>query len=608
MEFSVPVKYKGEAGLTMLASLATLDDTKSYPTLPEYAPYNPASDEAYLDFSIPPRSLAADGDTIYKGVVKIPYEMVGNGDAVVLFHTTAAGDNPTDFGSVTIYDDVSVTEMNLPILRQIIDIIESQRDDHAAVGKGSIYYVDPENGDTHANGNRGGRSDPYSTVQDCHDNAVTDYGHDVIFLVAGKTDGQTVLDEQVTITKNYVFIRGPGLGFLWKSTSNGDVLTVSGAGFEASGFELQTHTAGSGKGVVVTGEFIQLRDMVISNTRGDGITITDCSRAFIQNVRMYSTGQSGSGDGIAIDGTSSTTQLIEVVDCKIYDTQGDAISLAGSNVDNTIIARNVIHGSTGWGVNIGANVVGTFVVNNYLGNNTSGNIQDNGTNSDTERNEQWAKESSLTEAKGSGFVEATDSLEAIRDRGDAAWITGEDAGSGARTVTVTVDDGTDPLENATVRFTEGANTFSENTDSNGQVTFNLDDATYTVAIAKGGYSFGGTTETISADATPTYSMTQISISAPSSPLLSTLAITCYDEGGTVEEGVTIYAQMRTVPSGDTARAYDSRVISGTSNASGLVELTLVRNATYRIKRDSGDWQEFTPSAATETMDSFLGFD
>lgn len=186
--------------------------------------------------------------------------------------------------------------------------------------------------------------------------------------------------------------------------------------------------------------------------------------------------------------------------------------------------------------------------------------------------------------EGATFDTATDSLEAIRDRGDAAWTTGSggdateakqdtilarlgaitgtgdntvlgffkallskvaptpsdiggtfdpstdsteaiqealpatSTGTGARTVTVTVNDGTNPLENARVRITEGAVTYFGETDASGQITFNLDDATYTVGITKPGYSYGGTSLVITGNATPTYSMTQITTpSAPADP-------------------------------------------------------------------------------------------
>ena len=111
---------------------------------------------------------------------------------------------------------------------------------------------------------------------------------------------------------------------------------------------------------------------------------------------------------------------------------------------------------------------------------------------------------------GASYNETTDSLQALRDRGDVAWITGSSgAGTGARTITVTVTDNlATPLQNATVRFTEGANTFVASTNSSGVKEFNLDDATYTVAITKDGFEYFGGTLVVSADAPVTYVMTR----------------------------------------------------------------------------------------------------
>lgn len=70
------------------------------------------------------------------------------------------------------------------------------------------------------------------------------------------------------------------------------------------------------------------------------------------------------------------------------------------------------------------------------------------------------------------------------------------SGSGAYPINVTVTDGTDPLQNALVRVIEGINTFTVLTDVNGEGTFSLDAATWTVAVFKDGYAFTPTTRTV----------------------------------------------------------------------------------------------------------------
>jgi hypothetical protein len=74
-----------------------------------------------------------------------------------------------------------------------------------------------------------------------------------------------------------------------------------------------------------------------------------------------------------------------------------------------------------------------------------------------------------------------DTLKTLSDQIDGLSAS---TGSGARTVTITVNDGTTALQNARVRLTEGANTYTGNTNASGVIVFNVDDATYTVGITK----------------------------------------------------------------------------------------------------------------------------
>lgn len=96
----------------------------------------------------------------------------------------------------------------------------------------------------------------------------------------------------------------------------------------------------------------------------------------------------------------------------------------------------------------------------------------------------------------------------------ADWIAGS-SGTGARTVTITIDDGVSPLQNATVRMTEGANTYIATTNSSGVAVFNMNDATYVISIAKSGYTFSGASLVVSTDVSHTYSMTKNPIATPS---------------------------------------------------------------------------------------------
>jgi hypothetical protein len=159
------------------------------------------------------------------------------------------------------------------------------------------------------------------------------------------------------------------------------------------------------------------------------------------------------------------------------------------------------------------------------------------------------------------------------------------AGTGARTVTITINDGTTALQNAVVRFTEGSNTYRALTNASGIATFNLDDATYTLAVSKVGYYYAGTTMIVNGIETATYSMTAINVT-PGTGDLTTGYLTCLDEESVAEEGVSVRCQVVQAPASGTGFAYDSAVQLETSDADGLVEFPMIKGARYLVWRGS----------------------
>jgi len=176
-------------------------------------------------------------------------------------------------------------------------------------------------------------------------------------------------------------------------------------------------------------------------------------------------------------------------------------------------------------------------------------------------------------------------------------------GTGARTVTITVDDGTDELENAFVRLTNGAETYAGNTSAAGVIVFSVDDATWTVAITKSGYSFTPTTLVVNGDETQTYSMTGYTLT-PSSPGNVTGYLYCYSELGVVEQYVDVELVVYTADID--GYGFDQAVRTSTSDATGLVEFTnLVPGMTYMMRRGtqpvfSGLTGDFYQKYATNT--------
>ncbi len=209
---------------------------------------------------------------------------------------------------------------------------------------------------------------------------------------------------------------------------------------------------------------------------------------------------------------------------------------------------------------------------------------------------------SLRSALGMSAADLDSQLDAILAAASAG------AGTGARTVTITVNDGTTALQNAVVRLTEGVNTFRALTNASGVATFNLDDATYTVAITKSGYSYAGTTLVVDGTETRTYSMTVVSITPPDGPTKTVLTILCLDENGDADSGVSVSIRYVTVPADSVDIAFPGASITKTSNGSGVATFQVIKGATIEYKRGTRDvWLEAIMSDEdTTSITSFIG--
>lgn len=195
---------------------------------------------------------------------------------------------------------------------------------------------------------------------------------------------------------------------------------------------------------------------------------------------------------------------------------------------------------------------------------------------------------SVRSALGMSAADLDDQLDAILAAASAG------AGTGARTVTITVNDGTTALQNAVVRFTEGSNTFRALTNVSGVAVFNLDDATYTVAVTKSGYTYAGTTMVVDGTEAATYSMTAVSVTPPTNPDLSAIEVLCLDEDFAAASGIDVDFRMASVAAGDKNRAHPGAKKTVTSNGSGIARFEGPQGATIEWKRGTGQqWTAVT---------------
>jgi hypothetical protein len=196
-----------------------------------------------------------------------------------------------------------------------------------------------------------------------------------------------------------------------------------------------------------------------------------------------------------------------------------------------------------------------------------------------------------------------------------------DAGTGARTVVITVEDAaTDPIQNAQVRVTLGSESFIQLTDVNGEVTFNLDDGSWTVAITRFGYSFAGATLVVNGNENVTYTMT-LTVPPPFGGAEQVTAyLYTYNENGAPEVGVEVRSYAKALsPITDEQAAIlygfglDSTVRVAVSDGTGLVSIPgLFKGVTYGIWRgpaNSGrEFEVQIPEDATDpyTLPSIIG--
>jgi len=298
----------------------------------------------------------------------------------------------TETGSDLLLAPIGELVINPPLERNIIDIIESQRGEHTA--QGDTWYVSPNDGN---DSNGGGRFAPFATIQAAHD-AAGDGTHDVIILLADLGSGVTVASTAaaITISKRYLFIRGPGGDFSVKRSNSGNVFDVTGDGVELSGFRVETAATGSGRCVDVSGaDFVRVRKLQLDLSRGDGIRVINGSYCQVHDNILRDIGSGGAANGIHITSTGSGGLHNHVEDNRIYDTVGDGIQISNANSDHTIVRGNLVCDSSGWGIIIADGVTDAHVIDNFPANNTSGAISDSGTDTELHNNGHYATDTAL---------------------------------------------------------------------------------------------------------------------------------------------------------------------------------------------------------------------
>lgn len=300
--------------------------------------------------------------------------------------------------------------------KYLADIVESQRGHHTYAG--NIFYVDGFAGnDTTGDGSR---ALPYKTISKALTQCVSG-NHDIVECLGNSGATPTVVSETatITVTKAYVFIRGPGRGVQVDLTGNGYVFDVQAVGVEISGFDIVGNgTGGSGGIKVSTADFVYIHDVWISSPTQDGIQLSVSNNSLIERCTIVGAGR----DNVRVDSGAGTGQYTRILDCIIREAVGAGVNLVGSDASKSQVRRNVIR-NNGTGVSVGAGVSDTVITDNRFVNNTT-TLTDAGTGT----LQAWNFLNTPTDGEVVADLSAADiaKVDAIKAKTDQLNFTGAD--------------------------------------------------------------------------------------------------------------------------------------------------------------------------------------
>ena len=284
---------------------------------------------------------------------------------------------PTYGTQVVRTSSSSATLQNQSNIDNIKYLIETTRPHHT--GLGDVWYWNPDSGDDSFTGSSA--SQAFKTFAAAHD-AAGDGSHDVIVALSG-VSGETITEETIEITKNYLLLRGPGRDFRFKPTSTiAPTISINAIGVEVSGVVVDT--AGSGG-----------QSAISVQDGGDFFFIDHCWSRDAQHAAVEVLGSTVYGriDGCffshAIDygiHVNGNTRHLKITNTELDSSSGNGIYLEGTTVRNNIIGQGVkIYNSGGYGIQIDSPGTRNHIDSDVsIYDNALGSILDNGVLTDNE--------------------------------------------------------------------------------------------------------------------------------------------------------------------------------------------------------------------------------
>lgn len=180
-------------------------------------------------------------------------------------------------------------------------------------------------------------------------------------------------------------------------------------------------------------------------------------------------------------------------------------------------------------------------------------------------------------------------------------------GSGGNTVWPKVTDANGVvLQGATVTAKEGVTVINNTTDANGiGQSMGLATATWKWTITKDGYSFTPASRAVPGDAN--FYMTQVAVPASTDPNTCAVYFTVYTNAGSKVAGEVFTFTMTDGPkTAGIVWLGGQGPLSATSDANGLVQISLPRTSIFDVAGLGKTWAVTVPNAATYAMPRQVG--
>ena len=198
-----------------------------------------------------------------------------------------------------------------------------------------------------------------------------DANHDIIYCIPGNPNWVTESNENITISKDYLFLRWPWRDFdlTWADDSLPTV-TITSRWAEISGMRIESSLTATAPVIHTTGDFSLFKNVWLSNSN-DWIHIEDCEYGILDNVKSHH----NNWYWVLIDWTAEHT---DIIDCHIGSNENWVIvNLDAWYHEVNLLWNTVIHKNTNYWIDIWANTAGViFGADVEVFNNTEWDIND----------------------------------------------------------------------------------------------------------------------------------------------------------------------------------------------------------------------------------------